>query len=239
MADRGEGFKPKPLENASKVSVGPRPSLSEKAKLTIAAFVASLGIGGGAAATHPGQTADLMGGLVDKAIHVGLDDSQQQAIDRVKRDLAKKGIHFGDPLGSATATEPNLRVEGEVWNEASIGAIPISGTIGVKYEVQDPIFHKDPTAGVDNIISPEELKKLGFDLEKDKDNVINTKVMKVVGGPYDMQKDPEHPEPGNWVVFIGHDKDGKEAKIYVAEKFVKYPVKDELHIDAKKVVGRE
>lgn len=231
-------FKPKPLENANKVSIGPRPSLSEKAKLTIAAFVASLGIGGGAAATHPGQAADLIGGSVDKAIHVGLDDSQQQATDKVRKELAVKGIHFGDPLGSATATEPSLNVEGEVWNDAQIGSIPISGTIGIKYETQDPIFHTDPTAGVDNIISPEELKKLGFDWGED--HVIHAKVMKVVGGPYDEQKDPKNPEPGEWDVFVGHKggkPDGEEVKIYVAGKFVKYLGKNELRIDANKVGG--
>lgn len=215
-------FKPKPLENANKVSIGPRPSLSEKAKLTIAAFVASLGIGGGAAATHPGQTADLIGGSVDKAIHVGLDDSQQQATDKVRKELAVKGIHFGDPREeSAIATDPNTGKDGLVWRHGTLGDTPISGTIGVKMEMQSLIV-RDEASTDGKVISQEEIKKMGVNLE-------DLWMVEVHGGPI-----TDEPKEGDWVMFMGKDKDGNPKKLFAKEEFAKLDTKNVLNIETHK-----
>lgn len=209
-------FEPKPLQSVDKVSVGPRPGLSTRARLVLAGLAATLGLGGAAALGH--DPVSSAANVADKAIHFGLEDPQHNATQKVREELATKGIHFGDPKESSIATDPNSGKDGIVWRHGKLGDISISGTVGVKMEMQRLII-RDEASTDGKEISVDDIKKMGVNLD-------DLWMVEVHGGPI-----TENAEEAPWVGFMGTDQEGKPKTYFAKEEFAKLDGKNKLEVE--------
>ncbi|MGE5042160.1 MAG: hypothetical protein ACM3IJ_04625 [Candidatus Levyibacteriota bacterium] len=216
VGDRRPSFK---MENARDISSPRKPRFSEKAKLTVAAFIAALGIGGVKVASGPiGDAAGTIDSAASHITQIGLTTQQEADTNALAESLASEGHKFGDPRPEAIATDPNTGRDGIVYRGGSIGEIPISGNITTKAEYQAPIFHLEPRVD-GSVMSQQDVEKLGIKLD-------DLKMVEVYGGLYDQDGKKE------WVKVTGTNKEGRDVNVFVAEKFVKFNKQDELRIKA-------
>ncbi len=155
---------------------------------------------------------------VGNVVNFGIEDQQHSATQKVRNELAEKGIKFGDPRDSAIATDPNTGRDGLVWRHGSLGDISISGTVGVKMEMQRLII-RDQASTDGKDVSLEEIKKMGVHLE-------DLWMLEVHGGPI-----TEEPKEGAWVKFTALDIDGNPKDFFAKEEFAKLDGKNELRLE--------
>lgn len=213
VGERRSSFKPKPPEDVRNVSIGPRPGLTDRAKLTVAAFIAALGLGGGAVVANGGAgAAEAVGGALDKAAHIGMETPQHAATQQVREQLESKGIHFGDVLDEAVYTDQETGKDGVAWQHGSLGDISISGTVGVKTAMQG-LNIRDEASTDGSLITVDDLKKKGV-------NLGDVWMVPVHGGPINVVPG-EEPKEKRWVMFAYKDE-GEVKKAYAKEEFAVY-----------------